>query len=280
MTSPSGAVRPLTLGTSVVLFAAAGLVFFAGFQLFVLTEETERFFAWTVEPPLTAAFLGAAYWASCSLELIAARETEWARARVAIPAVFTFTLLTLVTTLLHRDRFHFDSADPIARTAAWLWLEIYAAVPFVLALVLLIQLRTPGSDRPRLVPLSPWLRFPVAAQAVVLLGLGVALFAVPTAVAQAWPWTLTALTGRAVGAWLIGLGVAAAQLCRENDWARIRPAAASYVIFALLQCVALARYPGEIDWGDSRAWVYVGFLVSMLAVSAGGCLDARRLWRA
>jgi hypothetical protein len=46
---------------------AAALAFIAGILLFVLAAGTDRFFSWTIEPPLTAAFLGAAYWAACVL---------------------------------------------------------------------------------------------------------------------------------------------------------------------------------------------------------------------
>jgi hypothetical protein len=35
-------------------------VLLAGLQLFVFATETDRFFAWTIASPLTAAFLGAA----------------------------------------------------------------------------------------------------------------------------------------------------------------------------------------------------------------------------
>jgi len=38
---------------------AAVLAFTAGILLFGLATETDRFFSWTIEPPLTAAFLGA-----------------------------------------------------------------------------------------------------------------------------------------------------------------------------------------------------------------------------
>jgi hypothetical protein len=41
-----------------LLLAAGALVFLAGFQLFILTEQTDLYFAWTIQPPLTAAFLG------------------------------------------------------------------------------------------------------------------------------------------------------------------------------------------------------------------------------
>ena len=53
------AVKPLAPGMRWLLFAAAVLVFLAGFQLFVLTEHTGTYFAWTIANPPAAAFLGA-----------------------------------------------------------------------------------------------------------------------------------------------------------------------------------------------------------------------------
>jgi hypothetical protein len=44
-----------------MLLAASILVSLAGVQLFILTENTDRYFAWTIDPPLTAAALGGAY---------------------------------------------------------------------------------------------------------------------------------------------------------------------------------------------------------------------------
>jgi hypothetical protein len=76
-----------------LLLAAGALVFLAGFQLFILTGQTDLYFAWTIQPPLTAAFLGAGYFPSFLLEVLAAREREWARTRIAVPAIFTFTTL-------------------------------------------------------------------------------------------------------------------------------------------------------------------------------------------
>ena len=42
------AVRPLVPGMRYLLFVAAVLVLLAGFQLFVFTERTDTFFAWTI----------------------------------------------------------------------------------------------------------------------------------------------------------------------------------------------------------------------------------------
>ena len=44
-----------------LLAVAAVLVFLAGTQLFVFSTRTARYFAWTIDPPMTAAFLGAHY---------------------------------------------------------------------------------------------------------------------------------------------------------------------------------------------------------------------------
>src|SRR2546430_17536344 len=122
-------VRSLIRPMRWLLYAASALVFLAGLQLSLLTEQTDTYFAWTIAPPLTAAFLGAAYWAAVPVELIAAREKVWAKARVAVPAIWLFTTLTLVATPVHFGRFPFSSLIASAQGAAWFWLAIYAGVP-------------------------------------------------------------------------------------------------------------------------------------------------------
>ena len=93
----------------VMLLAASFLVLLSGILLYVLSEQTDKYFAWTINPPLTAAFLGAGYWASFILEFLSAREQSWEKARIAVPAVALFTLLTLIVTLIHLDKFHLNS---------------------------------------------------------------------------------------------------------------------------------------------------------------------------
>lgn len=99
-------VRRTTAGSRWILLVASVLVFLVGVQLFVMTEMTETFFAWTIQSPLTAAFLGAAYWASFTMEFFASRQRSWAFARIAVPAVLVFTTVTLVVSIIHLDRFH------------------------------------------------------------------------------------------------------------------------------------------------------------------------------
>ena len=263
------ALRPVVPGMRMLLFAAAALVLLAGIQLFVFTGRTGTFFAWTIANPLAAAFLGAGYWSSTLIEALAARQRTWANARIAVPAVFVFTVLTLATTLGHLGQFHLGAQFEIGtRLVTVAWIAIYALVPALMLFALAVQARTLGADPPRAAALPVWLYCLLAVQATVLLGVGVALFAVPGQAAPLWPWTLTPLVAQATGAWVISLGVASAQALLERDARRLRPAAAGSVLLAALQAIALARYPHQFAWGSVSGIVYLVFLATMLLTGA------------
>jgi hypothetical protein len=274
--SPHPDARPLTGGMRRLLLVASVLVFIIGIPLFLLSGQTDRYFAWTISVPLTAAFLGAGYWSSFFIEFVAARERVWANSRVAVPAVFVFTALTLVATLIHLDLFHLgDSFAAITRIGTWTWMAVYVSVPILLAALWVIQLRLPGGDPPRRVPMSGLVRLPIYLLAAGILAVGVALFVAPLGTGVLWPWELTPLTGRAVGAWLIGLGVAAAHMAWERDWRRVLPVSTMFAVFGALELVVLLRFLRGVDWGGARAWIYLLFLLSMLAVGLYGLYASR-----
>jgi hypothetical protein len=260
-----------------LLFVAAALVLLAGTQLFVFSERTAVYFAWTIANPLTAAFLGAAYWGSFLIEVSAARERLWAYARIAVPTVLLFTLLTLAVTLWHLDLFHLGGRFGFnTQLVTWLWIAIYAIVPVLLVIVSVVQTRSPASDPPRTAPLPAWLSALIAVHAIVLLALGTWLLINPLDAARAvWPWQLTPLTGRAIGAWLFSLGVAAAHVLIDRDLRRLRPAAWGYLAIAVFEFVALARYPDVPNWDSAQARCYVVFLLSMLIAGAAAAVHGR-----
>jgi hypothetical protein len=273
-----GHPRILTSPMRVLLLVAGALVFLAGIQLFVFPLRTDRWFAWTIAPPMTAVFLGASYWSALVFEVMAARERRWADARISVPTVFVFTTLTLVATLIHLDKFHFGPRFAnTTRAVTWAWLAIYALVPIIMVVLWVLQARRPGGDPPRARPLPKVVRATIAIQAMLLLGMGVALFVAPLRAAAWWPWTLTPLTGRAVGAWCIGLGVAAAQSVWEDDVRRLRPAAAAFLAFGVLQAIALARHGDDIDWGRASAWIYLAYVVSAAVIGAIVLIEGRAL---
>ena len=250
-------------------YLAIVLVTTVGFFTYVLSESTERLFAWTINPPLTAAFLGANYFAAAFLAFMSAREPIWARARITYAVSLVFTSFTLFATLLHLDKFNFDNLN------GWLWVIVYITVPPLIVALLPLQLREPGGDAPRQAPIERWLMPIVAVQAAIVLVLGILLFAAPSTADSLWPWPLTPLTARTVAAWLFALATGLAMTLWERDWARIRVSTLTYACAPVLQFVALARFSDTVNWDAAGIWLYVGFLLSILIL---GVYGLRRSW--
>jgi hypothetical protein len=258
-----------------MLAAATVLVVLAGIPLLFAPTTTEAWFAWTVQPPLSAAALGAAYWASAIVQASALRARQWVEARVAVPGVLVFTVLTLLVTLLHLDRFHLTAdVAPATRAIAWLWLAVYACVPVLLIVAWRQQRRVPGQDPPAAVPLPRGVVMAVLVVSPGLFVVGVTLLVQPAVVASLWPWDLTPLTGRAFGAWCVGLAVSGGAVLREADAVRARPVALGAVALPVLLGVVLLIH--RTDLLAVRWLVLVGVLLVWAAAGWSILLAARR----
>jgi hypothetical protein len=256
-----------------VIFSALTLLAFVA--LFVLSGSTDRYFAWTIKPPATAAFLGAAYAAGCVLVLLAQRKGTWAELQIPFVTILAFAVATLIASLLHVDRFHFGSPVLLARYAAYFWMAIYVVVPVAMVAVLAVQLRRPA-PAPSPVAMPTALAVTLLIQGVLLLAVGLALFVQPATAAALWPWPLTPLTARVVAAWLVAFGVGAVLAWRSRDLVRLQVAAVAYGLLAVLELVVLIRFPGTVRWSAPATWVYLALAASIL-VSSGYALLRLRL---
>ncbi len=269
-----------TIATTTVLMrrllAAAGvLVLIIGLPLYLVPQNSNEYFSWSVRESLSAAFLGGAYLAAAVIEFSAARERVWANARIAIPAVLAFTLLTMLVTLGNRNQYQFQAPGLVQSVGTWAWLIVYVVVPPIMAIVLVAQLRRGGADPARLhlVPLA--LRGTLVVGGVALVAGGALLLIDPGSSSWMWPWPVADLTARAYGAWLVGFGIAMVQLAWEADWRRVRPATAGAGVLGALQLIALLRYPDVADWGAPQTWIYVAVMVSFAVLGAWGWQASR-----
>jgi len=271
-------VKVSTKAQQAILYIASALVLIMGLILYFLSDNTATYFAWTIGVPLTAAFLGAGYLASFILEFMAAREQIWARSRVAVPTVLLFTSLTFIITLVHLDKFHLGTSNPLTLILTWAWIIVYATVPFIMGFILIMQLRAQGVNPPIIAALPSWFRLILGLQAAIMLVLGLALLLLPETAMPLWAWELTPLTARAIGAWLVGMGVAGAQSVSENDWLRLRPAMLAFMSYALLQLINLLRYPNAsgLDWSALKTWLYLAFIFSILIIGAFGTWQVQK----
>jgi hypothetical protein len=250
--------RPLLAEFRVLFAAAALLALGAAFMTFVLTTRTAEYFAWPIQPPLSAAFLGASYCAAVAGLSAASRARYWAEGRLAVPPVMTISVLLLAATLMHLDRF--DKGHPVF----WFWLAAYVLVPPLLVVLVRRQLRLPGGEPPSRAPIPAVARAGLTAHAGLLLGFGSLLFVLPGVAEDIWPWTLTPLTSQALGSFLLGFAAALVFVLRDDEVTRLAAPGVAYAVLGLAQLIAVARYTDDVDFGDPGSWIYVGFFATVL----------------
>jgi len=266
----------VTRGMRRMLWVAAGLVLIQGSILLAFHNNTARYFSWTIAVPVTAAFLGAGYLSAAVLEAAGARQSSWQRARIAVPGVLAFTTLTLAVTLVHLSKFHLSAASVLTRTLTWGWLAIYVGVPPVLAFLWWRQTRAVPGTAPAGPRLQPVVRAALGVQGALMLTLGAALLAAPVQAARLWPWPLTALTGQATGAWLVGLGIIASQSWHADRREVVAIVFPAITLYAALQLAVLAGFAPAMHWDQAPVWCYLLFLASLLAVGMAGTLRRRQ----
>ena len=264
------AIKQTTRDLRYILVTASILVISVGSSLYFFPERTDLLFSWTINPPLTAAYLGAGYLAAFVLEFLASREKYWANARIAVPGMWSFTAVTLIVTLLHIDRFHFDSTTWITVAGTWVWLLIYILVPIALGFIWIRQIRRPGIAPAKENPLPGWLRYSALIQGLVLLISGTVMFLLPDKAIPYWPWSLSALTCRAIGAWGIGNGIFTFQAYIENDWDRLRSFMPSWGLYGVLQLVNVLIYNQTLNWAQTSAWIYLIFIIWIIIIGGYG----------
>src|SRR5919197_3964088 len=182
MSGDTRSVAPVvSLGLAVLTVA----LIVVGVPVVLAPARTDRYFAWTIDVPLTAAFLGACYWTAALFTLLAAREREWSRVRAVMPGILVAGTLILVATLMHIERFAMDTAR------GWIWVILYAGLPPGVLLLLALQRKAPGADPPVLRPIEPWATVLLALAAAALLVTGAALFAFPQTTGGWWLWPVT-----------------------------------------------------------------------------------------
>jgi len=254
---------PLSSLTRALLMTFGVLTALAVVALLGGATRTDDAFAWTIQPPLAAAFLGAGYASGCVLVLLTLRAGTWAQARWPLLTILVFTVLTLVATVLHLDRFHLPGETALATVAAWFWLAVYVVVPVGMAVVMVREERAAGGHGldGAAVPQPRWFQASLLVQGVVMGVIGVCLFVGVDRVVAAWPWAMTPLVAQVTAAWLLAFAVAAVLAVRE-DVRLLGPAGAGYLVFGAAELLAVALHRGDLEGGSAdlvfllgAAWV-------------------------
>jgi hypothetical protein len=230
--------------------------------LYLRPEQTDRRFAWTVEPTMTAMLMGAGYGSAALFWTRVAAGRRWHAVGLGFLPTTPFTWMLLAATLVHWGKFHHGSG------AFRLWLWVYIATPIAVPVVWAWNKRhdpdVPDASDP---PFPKPVVAALIASGVVMLALAAWLFLFPSSAIGVWPWSLTPLT---VAAFVALPGVAWLAIAADGRWSATKAVVETLALGLVLLLVAVARAWEQFDTGRPLAWVYVGGLV--------GTLTALGLW--
>ena len=252
--------RVLPLTRAVAWFIAPFLLL-AFAVLWPVPTDTDALFAWHITPTLTAMVLGAAYLGGGYFFVRVGRATHWHTVKGGFVPVGTFAILLGIATVIHWGKFHHR------HVAFWLWAGLYFTTPFLVGFVYLRNRRHDAPDddtEPRLPATAARLIGGVGALA---LATGLLLFAAPDTVIRYWPWHLTPLTARVMGA-VFCLGLAGIGAFVDRRWTSARLPLQVAAVMLVLILVAGARAHAQLDSGNVLTWVFVaGFGTLFVAVA-------------
>jgi len=266
---PTGDDEVLTVTRALAAFIVPFLVV-AFVVLYGFPADTARLFAWTITPPMTPMTLGAVYLGGAYFFLRAYRATEWHTVKSGFVAVGTFASLIGVATILHWDRFNHD------HVAFWLWVGLYLATPFLVWGVWVANRRRGTCATVDHLLLPPVARVVMGSTGALAVAAGVYLFVLPSQAIDVWPWMLTPLTSRVLGA-VFMLGVAGLGVITDARWSASRIMLQVQVLMLALILLAVARTHDQFDGSRPLTWVLLGGFVVALASAAilSVSMDAR-----
>ena len=245
--------------TRVLAFVLVPILVTAFVILYGFPADTGRLFAWTIRPTLTPMVLASAYLGGAWFFVRVTRERRWARVGAGLLSVTLFATLLGVATVIHWDRFNHG------HVAFWLWATLYLVAPFLVLAAWVANTQVAATPRPDELRLRPRARVVVAAGGGLALAQGLLMFAFPSLVIPVWPWLLTPLTCRVVGA-VFCLGSAGLVVLRDSRWVRLRLMVEVEVVMLTLILVGAVRARADLYADRPLTWLLLaGFAATLVA---------------
>jgi hypothetical protein len=258
---PAAPSRPTTDTLTRVVAGLLVLILVDAAQLLLFYPgRTATLWAWKLQPEVTAMVLGSVYVAGAYFFARLMFGAPWQRVAAGFPPIALFVWLAAVATILHDDRFIKDSL-PFAA-----WVTLYTVTPIGVPLLYLRNRRRAGGPEGPALPRGVRMALGAAGAALVVAGL--VLFVAPDPAIDAWPWTLTPLTARIIGAVIALYGALWVSVATDGTRQGARIPLQAHALGLAFLLLAVVRGQDAIDWGNALAVVFVAFAGAMLAVGA------------
>jgi hypothetical protein len=251
-------VLPVTRWLSIAIIPFLVVAFAV---LYPFPHDSGRLFAWPVRPTLTPMILASVYLGGAYFFLRAAMAEQWHTVKGGFVPVGTFATLMGVATILHWGKFTHS------HVAFWLWAGLYFTTPLLVFGVWWANRRrdVSAAGAELLVPVRVSRVIAVLGALSVLTALF--LFVFPGRAVAIWPWMLTPLTARVMGA-IFALGIAGLGAPADRRWSSARILLQVTALMLALILAAGARASGELDPSNAMTWLIgFGFAAVLAAIA-------------
>ncbi len=235
----------------------------ASILLFIWPNDTDKLFAWTIKPSMTPMMLAAAYLGGIYFFTRAALAKRWHLVKLGFLPVTAFASLLGIATILHWDRFNHS------HISFYTWATLYFTTPFlVFAVWLRNRLTDPGIAESNEVIIPQVIRLFIGVIGVITLAVSLLLFLQPALMIRFWPWMLTPLTARVVGAMFALPGVVGLGIALEKRWSAARIILEAQAFSIVMILIATARAWSDFERSNLITWLFVGGLSFLLVALA------------
>lgn len=225
--------------------------------LYFYPEQSGQRFAYRINPPVMAAYIGAGYLGGAYLFFQVLIGKRWHRVAAGFPAVTAFTLSMALVTFLHWNKYSVGSLP------FQLWLVLYLVTPIIVPLLWLFNRRVdPGIREKKDAEVPSFVRMAVRILGLVMGATALAGFIAPQVLIAIWPWALWPLTARLLAGWGMLLAASNVFISFDPRWSSWRIGVQSMALWHVLFLGAAIANPK--DFGDHGLLNW--YLTSVVAI--------------
>lgn len=199
----------------------------AGFCLYLFPKTFSSLWPWAL-PPLAARFMGSLFLGGAFCTLLAALSSE--PLPVDGPSLLGLGYLLIASVGL----LEMSATGLTLKMTAWLAAFIAMALLFGVLLILGHQ----ASRQENQSHLPRDLRVYFKIHLAVVLPVGLSMYLLPALAQKLWPWNLSIVNVRLLGAFFVGASILSIWCLRQKSWHDVQPLVGLYAVFTTLATVA------------------------------------------
>jgi hypothetical protein len=240
-------------------FVEVVVLFLAGCGMFFLPKVVTPFWPWTVAP-FNASFLGAVYTAAMIAAVMQTAYARWSPTRIVTPMIFIFTLIILLLSLVHLNRFDFH------RPEVWIWFLLYIIIPINAGVHIILYRQLPPADATSPYGFGKNL---LRVQGMVLGVYGSVLLAIPSIAGSIWPWKIDIFHAQLYSVTFLTPALGALVLMKaasKLEWFSMGLTQSALGLFPLIGLLVVDASEKRVSWDSAGVWIWIILFLAIFVI--------------